>query len=142
MTLVAWSKISKEKSLNLCKTIGITFLVLGFILIQSLIAGFMYTTYTTLEANNSQLKKNVTSLTGQNSALETKLFDLTSQFYQLKAKVKSNTFDFVATDLGRLMCNSHFVTQCGILIIFLSHRIYVKLILRILEVQNLRFGHI
>ena len=97
MTFVAWSKISKEKSLNLCKTIGITFLVLGFILIQSLIVGFMYTTYTTLEANNSQLKKNVTylteqnsALTGKNSALESKVSDLESQLDELKVKVRLN----------------------------------------------------
>ena len=43
------------------------------------------------------------------------------------------------TDLGRLMCNIHCVKQCENFIVFLSLRIYVKLILGITEVQNLPF---
>ena len=43
------------------------------------------------------------------------------------------------TDWGRLMCNAHYVTQFGNFVMVLSLRIYVKLILEILEVQNLPF---
>ena len=67
MTFVTWSKTSKEKSpdkednrskktCNLSKkTIGITFLVIGFIVIQSLILGFWYITYTTLQQERNEI---------------------------------------------------------------------------------------
>ena len=67
MTFVAWSKNSIEKSLNVegsestktCnlskKTIGVTFLVLGFIVIQSLTLGFWYITYTTLNQERNEI---------------------------------------------------------------------------------------
>lgn len=106
MTLVAWSKVPEKvsdmkgsESPNTCnlskKTFGITCLVLGLILIQSLILGSLYTTYTTLEAKDSQLKTNITSLTtnltsmtDKNLALETKVSDLELQLDKLKVEVR------------------------------------------------------
>ena len=67
MTFGPWSKTSKEKSSNMednrskktCnlskKTIGITFLVLGFIVIQSLTLGFWFMTYTTLNQERNEI---------------------------------------------------------------------------------------
>ena len=115
MTLVAWSKISKEKSTNKedteskkatklsKKTIGISCLVLGFILTQTLILAnvtflahkesALETKLSDLEAKNSQLKKNINSLTNKDSALEAKLSNLELQVDELKAKVRLYTFD-------------------------------------------------
>ena len=51
-------------------------------------------------------------------------------------KMAQNHFS-TCTDLGRLRCNSHYVTQYANLMIFKLLRIYMKLIFGILEVQNL-----
>ena len=48
-----------------------------------------------------------------------------------------NSYQIQGTDLNRLMYKTHYVTKCEIFIGTISLRLYVKLILEILEVQNL-----
>ena len=113
MTLVAWSKISKEKSTNIedtnstktskisKKTVVITCLVLGFILTQTLILAkvtfladkesALETKLSDLEAKNFQLKKTITSLNKKDSPLETTLSDLEAKNSQLKKNINSLT---------------------------------------------------
>ena len=109
MTFVPWSKISKEKSTSIenaeatkrtssffSKTIWIMCLALGFIMIQSLILGLWFTTYTKLKEERIEFQKlearlaktqNYEALIGYDEDADKRLFEVTAKaegkYYQL-----------------------------------------------------------
>ena len=106
MTFVPWSKSAKEKSPKMentksaktCKlskkTIWITISVFGFILIQSLILGFWFMTYTTLNQERikvSELEGRLAKMANYEALLKYNE-DADKKLYKVKAMAKGQCY--------------------------------------------------